>query len=176
MSYLVLAYKWCVNGPINFWLRLRCKYFLNFIIEWRVVFLWWFGCKKLWVHGYLIRTILEKFNFVLCFFMVQLLRIWLLLVITKKINKKKQTIMCGCHGFFFFFGSDRNLCMCLRKHMRNLSMFSLPLYTTKMIKILLWQMRWALFDFMHKMLADDPFPFSHAISFASNGHSLENKE
>jgi hypothetical protein len=103
MSYLVLAYKWCVNGPINFWLRLRCKYFLNFIIEWRVVFLWWFGCKKLWVHGYLIRTILEKFNFVLCFFMVQLLRIWLLLVITKKINKKKQTIMCGCHGFFFFF-------------------------------------------------------------------------
>lgn len=93
----------------------------------------------------------------------------------KKKKKKKQTIMCGCHGFFFF-GSDRNLCMCLRKHMRNLSMFSLPLYTTKMIKILLWQMRWALFDFMHKMLADDPFPFSHEISFASNGHSLENKE
>lgn len=170
MSYLVLAYKWCVNGPVNFWLTLKCKYFLNYIIEWRVVFPCWFGCKKLWVHGYLIRTILEKFNFVLCFSMVQLLRIWLLLVITKKRNRQS----CADAMFFFlflFWRSDRNPCMCLRKHMRNLSMFSLPLYTTKMIKILLWQMRWALFD-----VSWWPFSFFPWDFICVNGHSLENKE
>jgi len=169
MSYLVLAYKWCVNGPINFWLRLKCKYFLNFIIEWRVaVLIWLQEIVSSWISY-------QNYTWKIQFCVVFLYGTASENLISACNNEKKETdnhVWMPCFFFFFFFWrSDRNPCMCLRKHMRNLSMFSLPLYTTKMIKILLWQMRWALFDVSWRPLSFFPWDF-----ICVNGHSLENKE